>query len=99
MNINSKLLGNVLSVYSTHVCPLIYILCVTCIPADAAVRAINAAIDKGNEQLLLEVLLDKPAGLSNVIAGNISWYMQRLKEEKASKAEVCQLIWRCGVFV
>ena len=55
-------------------------------------KAINAAIDKGNEQLLLETLLDKPAGLSNIIAGNISWYMQRLKDEKAAKAAVCQFL-------
>jgi len=60
---------------------------VNTVNADAAVKAINAAIDKGNEQLLLETLLDKPAGLSNIIAGNISWYMQRLKIEKAAKAE------------
>ena len=51
-------------------------------------RAINAAIDKGNEQLLLEVLKDQSAALYNVVPGNTTWYMKNLKEEKAAKAQV-----------
>lgn len=51
-------------------------------------RAINAAIDKGNEQLLLEALKEKPAGLSSVVDDKINWYMQHLSSEKAAKADV-----------
>ena len=55
---------------------------------EAAVRAINAAIDKGNEQLLLYALEDKSAGLSDIVESHIGWYTPKLKDEKAKKAEV-----------
>eukprot|EP00795_Rhopilema_esculentum_P006085 gene6085-11469_t len=54
---------------------------------DVAVQAINAAIDAGDEQLLLSALKDESAGLRDVIGANISWYFKNLKDEKAAKAK------------
>eukprot|EP00794_Sanderia_malayensis_P010081 gene10081-11111_t len=54
---------------------------------NAAVKAINVAIDEGNEQSLLEALENPSASLYNVSKANIAWYMQNLKDEKAAKVQ------------
>ncbi len=62
-------------------------------------RAINAAIDAGNEQNLLEALENTSASLYNVFSGNIAWYLQNLRDEKAAKVQVCLclflVLWCC----
>ena len=55
---------------------------------EAAILSINAAIDKGNEELLLQALCVKDAGLYGVYPANKSWYLQNLKDAKHAKAEV-----------
>lgn len=57
-----------------------------------AVDIVNTAVDHKDEKMLIDALVSKEAALGNVNKDNSAWYLQNLVDEKAAKAEVCNLI-------